>query len=113
MSTPKTFDRALAAIDKAEVALEELEANCCVPGRSPRMARLGDTLSSVRAGIRELDEDGDSGDDAIAGLEDAGAQIGSLQIGCCAPARLPLYTEMLKQLTGAQRTITRGLDRGH
>ena len=107
MSDPKPFDRVLAAIDKAEVALAELDANCCVPGRSPRMAELADTLSSAREGILTLDSGGGGGDDAIVLIEDAGAQIGSLQVGCRAPSRLPLYAEMLTELTAAQRTITR------
>ncbi len=113
VSEPQPFDRGLVAIGRAEVALAELDANCCVPGRSPRMARLGETLSSIRTRIRELGEDPAAGDDIIAGLEDAGAQIGSLQIGCCAPSRLPFYTKMLKELSAAQRSLSRGLDRGH
>jgi len=40
-------------------------------------------------------------------------QIGSLQIGCWRPSRLPLYATTLKQLTGAQRSINQALDRGH
>ena len=113
MSEPKPFDRALVAIDKAEVALAELDANCCVPGRSPRMAALADTLSSARAGILELDGDHAGGDDTIVQLEDAGAQIGSLQVSCCAPSRLPLYAEMLTELTMAQRTIKGVLNLAH
>lgn len=109
----KSFDRALAAIARAEVTLEDLEANCCEPGRSPRMASLAETLSSVRDGIHELDPDSGSASGVIARLEDAGAQIGSLQIGCCAPSRLPLYATMLKELTGAQRSINQALGRGH
>ncbi|MDH3540042.1 MAG: hypothetical protein OEP52_08615 [Acidimicrobiia bacterium] len=113
MTDPESFDRALVAIDKAGVALEELDANCCVPGRSPRMAQLADTLSAARVRIQGLDLDPGSAADAIAQLEEAGAQIGSLQIGCCAPSRLPLYADMLRELTGAQRTIKRTLDLAH
>ncbi|MCP3972876.1 MAG: hypothetical protein GY720_00115 [bacterium] len=113
MSELPTYEYALEAVGKAEVALAELDANCCVPGRSPRMAKLSHTLSEVRAGIRGLDEDASGSTATLAHLEDAGAQIGSLQIGCCAPSRLPLYTEMLKELTGVQRTITRNLDLAH
>ena len=113
MSETPTYENALEAVGKAEVALAELDANCCVPGRSPRMAKLSDTLSEVRAGIGGLEEDPSGSTDTLAHLEDAGAQIGSLQIGCCAPSRLPLYAEMLKELTGAQRTIKRTLDLAH
>ena len=35
-------------------------------------------------------------------LEDAGAQVGRLQVGCCALARLPLYAELLEALTRAR-----------
>ena len=35
-------------------------------------------------------------------LEDAGSQVGSLQVGCCAPGRLPLYADVLEALTRAR-----------
>jgi hypothetical protein len=39
-------------------------------------------------------------------LESIGAQIGSLQVACCAPARMPLYAETLAGLTDVQLHIS-------
>jgi hypothetical protein len=46
-------------------------------------------------------------------LENAGAQIGHLQVGCCALDRMPLYAEMLVELTKAQRAVTKTQGLGH
>ncbi len=46
-------------------------------------------------------------------LEVGGAQVGALQIGCCAPGRLPLYERMLERLTRIQLDLNRSLGRGH
>jgi hypothetical protein len=105
------FTRVRAMLDDAYEALAELEAGCCVPTRSPRMAALRATLDQVGAGVDDVSAD--TARSVIDALEDAGGQIGSLQVACCAPARLPLYTRMLKDLTTAQRTITSGLNLEH
>lgn len=98
------IDRAYAALDKAGDALESLDANCCEPGRSPRMLALGSTLRSAREYLATIEPgDAEATVKLIAQLEDAGAQIGSLQIDCCAPSRLPLYAEMLDTLNEVQR----------
>jgi hypothetical protein len=98
------IDRAYAALEKAGVDLESLDANCCEPGRSPRMRALGSTLKSARRKLATI-EPGNAEATAklIAELEDAGGQIGSLQIDCCAPSRLPLYAQMLVKLNEVQR----------
>lgn len=96
---------ALAALDKCGVALAELEARCCEPGRSPSMAALANTLDTARTRIQELSGDPDP-TSAVDALEDAGAQVGRLQVGCCAPDRLPLYARILQELTRTQRIIT-------
>ncbi len=105
------FSRAHAALSDAYEALDELEAGCCVPNRSPRMAALRATLDE--AGNRLDDVSGETGRTVIDTLEDAGARIGSLQVACCAPARLPLYTRMLGDLTTVQRSITGAFDLEH
>jgi hypothetical protein len=98
------IDRAYAALDKAGAALQSLDANCCEPGRSPRMMALGSTLRSARWYLATIGPgDPEVTVKLIAKLEDAGAQIGSLQIDCCAPSRLPLYAEMLAKLNEVQR----------
>lgn len=82
-----------AALDEAERILVRLEATCCLPERSPRMVALRETIGRVREAEAPA---------AALLLEDAGAQVGSLQVACCAPKRLPLYTELLARFTTAR-----------
>jgi hypothetical protein len=77
------------------------------------MKRLGKTLSDARADIASLNGDPDSATTSIEHLEDAGAQVGRLQVGCCAPNRLPLYVDLLEGLTTAQLEVNRSLGQGH
>ncbi|MEX2134504.1 MAG: hypothetical protein WEB67_10215 [Acidimicrobiia bacterium] len=95
-----------AALDQADEVVEQLHADCCQPLRSPRMEALAATLESTRSKLDGIDEDGAM---AITILEDAGAQLGYLQVGCCAPGRMKLYAEALQSLTEAQRGIHRSL----
>jgi hypothetical protein len=82
--------RALADCD---AVVDRLHKICCEPDRSPRMLAIKETIASVRA---ELD---------ASSLMDIGAQIGYLQVGCCAPARMPLYADALNYLSVAQLNI--------
>ena len=113
MKDPSNQPTAAAALDAAEKALRSLDARCCEPGRSPRMAELAATLAAVRADLVAVSSDAAAADAALLRLESAGAQIGSLQVGCCAPDRLPLYAEMLQHLTHVQLDVNRSLGRGH
>lgn len=97
---------AFAALDDAVVALEKLEKTCCVPGRSPRMAELGTTIGSARTALGSLVSGGPPATVTDA-LEDAGGQVGRLQVGCCAENRLPLYARILHDLTTVQLTLDR------
>ncbi len=76
------------------------------------MASLAETFDSARLSLSHIVDD-DSARLAIDLLENAGSQIGHLQIGCCALDRMPLYAEMLVELTKAQRAVTRTRDLGH
>jgi hypothetical protein len=68
------------------------------------MRALGSTLTSVRGNLATIEQgNGGATTKLIAQLEDAGGQIGSLEIDCCAPSRLPLYAEMLAKLNEVQR----------
>lgn len=79
------------------------------------MKALGETIAAARAGVDKVV--GGHGHDAlettIAQIDDAGAQIGWLQVGCCAPSRLPLYHTLLEGLTTTQRSIKRVAGAGH
>ena len=108
-----TFDAAHAALDRCDAAIATLDAECCEPGRSPRMRRLAETVTEARRLIADIGDDGDRAAGAIAALEDAGAQVGFLQVGCCAPSRIPLYAEVLEGLMAAQRRITGALRLDH
>jgi len=77
------------------------------------MKRLVGTLPDARKGISAIGDDPRDAGAAILHLEDAGAQVGRLQVGCCAPNRLPLYAELLEELTTAQLEVNRSIGQGH
>ena len=99
----------MVELDAAVDALNELDARCCDPGRSPRMVALRNQLDQVRELLPLASTDETGAAATLAALEQAGAMIGALQIGCCAPNRLPLYARMLDQLTKIQIEINRTL----
>ncbi len=97
---------AYAALDDCEAALTRLDELCCEPGRSPRMAAVAKTLATARAGMASGTAGTDAAGLVVAALEDAGGQVGRLQVGCCAPPRMPLYARLLDGLTRAQLAVT-------
>ena len=97
------LDPVTQALDVAAVTLAELGRRCCDDGRSPRLAALDSQLQRIRAELGRLD--GCDQDDVVALLEQAGATVGELQVGCCAPDRLPLYATLLEQLNIVQRHL--------
>jgi hypothetical protein len=111
MTTP--LSPGFAALEDCQTALDALEARCCEPGRSPRMRAIAETLAQARSGMERIDQDPAAAEVTLAHLEDIGAQVGRLQVGCCAPNRLPLYADMLEGLTTAQLAVNRSLGRGH
>ena len=70
------------------------------------MEALQGTLSRVRSDIGRLETDPPAYDRVLEELKEAGAEIGKLQIECCAPARMPLYAELLAGLSRTQRMVT-------
>lgn len=105
MTTFPPINNAFDALAAADHALEELDAQCCVPERSPRMAALAESLASIRKDLDDVDGEGFDVENLVLNLEDAGAGIGRLQIDCCAPGRMPLYAEMLTSLNKIQRSV--------
>jgi hypothetical protein len=75
------------------------------------MAAIEEALIDVRLDLDS--EDHGSLDRALRGAEDVGAAIGRLQVGCCAPLRMPLYTEALTFLNAIQLGVSKELGRGH
>lgn len=84
---------------------------CCDPDRSPRMTGIEDALVAIRTDLDSLDPE--SLDRALLGIEEIGAVIGSLQVTCCAPSRMPLYAEALTHLNTIQLAIAAELGRTH
>lgn len=113
MSDSHRFASGLVELEQAEEVVRELHAGCCQPLRSPRMEALSDTLRRARRALGELDGDTDAASEVIAILEEAGAQLGFLQVACCSPARIGLYTNALDRLGKTQRLITRTLGLDH
>jgi hypothetical protein len=84
---------------------------CCDPGRSPRLAAIEDSLLAIR---RDLDlGDPRSLDRALRRVQEVGGVLGSLQVACCAPPRMPLYAEVLVQLNTIQLEVNAALERSH
>jgi hypothetical protein len=92
-----------AALDMAQTTLDELERRCCDGGRSPRLAALAAKLTEIQ---QSTEQPGGVEPEAVsASLQEAGAMVGALQVACCAPNRLPLYTSLLEQLNVVQRHL--------
>jgi citrate lyase beta subunit len=107
------FSEGLAELQHASAAVRTLHEGCCQPLRSPRMEALSATLDHARAALDGLDDDPADALRVIEQLEDAGAQLGYLQVACCAPSRIPLYTSALESLGKTQRHIKRVLQLEH
>lgn len=110
MSDTDPIQTALSTLDDCDATLVRLDKMCCAPSRSPQMAQLADTLSKARV---HLDVGLEQSEDALRTLEDAGGQLGRLQVGCCAPARMPLYASMLEGFTNIQRSVNDARGQGH
>jgi hypothetical protein len=111
--SPDGLAAAFVALDAADSAVVELHEGCCQPLRSPRIEALAATLARARAALGAIDGDGRRAIRVIDVLEDAGAQLGHLQVACCTPARMKLYSDTLASLSRVQRTLTREFDLEH
>lgn len=77
------------------------------------MRTLGGTLALASDALGTIGRHPDAAAQTLAYLEDAGQQVGRLQVGCCAPTRLPLYARILEGLTAAQLAVNRAAGTGH
>ena len=98
-----------APISAAHVKLNECDAlvtrlskMCCEPDRSPRLAAVTLEIDRARNTLNTITDDPSRVADLILRLESIGATIGELQVGCCAPARMPLYADTMVRLTEVQ-----------
>ena len=100
-------------LDDAKRTLTKLEKLCCRPERSPAMQTIADDLAVADSLFASFAGDERGADEIVTRLEKAGARIGELQVGCCAPARMPLYGDLLTSLMALQRTANARVGRGH
>lgn len=112
MSIEPDLSSAAAALERSRTAVLGLAADCCEPHRTPHLEALAQLLGEASRQLTGLTATTDPLP-VIARLEDAGAAAGRLQVGCCAPGRIPLYAEVLEGLMTAQRVITRELRLEH
>ena len=110
--TDEPLTSALAALDQCESAVRRLHKMCCEPDRSPRLAGIESELAEARSSLLGVPADS-SLEDVLLTLTAIGSQVGTLQVECCAPARMPLYAETLENLTATQWSINQQLGRGH
>jgi hypothetical protein len=113
MTVDHRFVEAFESLDIADEAVRELHENCCQPLKSPRMERLARTLTAARAQLEESADDPAIAGELVAILQDAGAQLGHLQVDCCTPARMKLYATTLENLSKIQRLLKRTFELEH
>lgn len=113
MSHAPSLQPVLDLLAECREPLDKLERLCCEPGRSPAMAELRRTIEAVRSGVTSLTPGFGAIDEVMADLEDAGAQIGRLQVGCCTPARMKFYSGLLDSLTKVQIEVNAAAGRRH
>lgn len=73
------------------------------------MEALADTLASARERFEQMEGDPSAANAVNDLLENAGSQLGSLQVSCCAPGRMKLYASTLESLMKAQRAIKKAV----
>lgn len=77
------------------------------------MEHLQRTIDAARSQLGQIGDDAKAALQVVDILHDAGAQLGYLQVACCAPARMKLYATTLESLSKTQRLITRTFDLEH
>jgi hypothetical protein len=114
MTTETTpFQEAGDILAKCDVSMDELEAKCCAPRRSPQMEELRRTLAQIRVQLARAHESWLASEATVEVLAEAGEQIGRLQVTCCAPSRMPLYEGLLNHLMQVQRIVKRHAKLAH
>ena len=113
MSVDASVNDATESLEGCTAVPARLDAMCCEAGRSPRPAALADTLTEAQSEVAAADEGGAPADAVLEQPEVTGGQVGRLQVGCCAPGRLPLRADLLKGLTKAQLARNAAVEQGH
>ena len=112
MATPPDMESARTALRDCGATLEKIDKSCCIPNRRPCIQEIGEALSDAATSL-DVAADPAAAEMVLVALEDAGAQVGKLQVGCCASNRIPLYASILEGLTIAQLAVSEALGQGH
>jgi hypothetical protein len=112
--TDDPISLALSALDDAGEALVKLEKTCCrQETRSPRMVALMTSFAAIEGRLGEASGDEEAAAAVLVAVDDAGAEIGRLQVTCCAPVRMALYARLLEDLNNVQRAVKKSHGHGH
>lgn len=76
------------------------------------MEKLASTIEEARRLLGDAADVG-SAEAVTEVLQDAGGQLGWLQVACCTPARMRLYTETPENLSRVQPMLMRECDLEH
>lgn len=107
------FDSVEELLTICDSAMNALEDRCCSPARSPRMAELRLALESTRSLVTAYSAEAVRPGEVVRSIETAGAQVGGLQVSCCAPDRMPLYDTIQHNLMEVQRRVKRHAKLAH
>lgn len=69
------------------------------------MAELRSALESTRSLVNAYSAEAVQPAEVVRSIETAGAHVGSLQVSCCAPDRMPLYDTIQHNLMEVQRKV--------
>jgi hypothetical protein len=113
MSSESPLEAATEALDACDVALVKLEKTCCMPERGPRMEALANSLTEIRGTLKEGMASDEGAAQTVTIMEEVGAQVGHLQVTCCAPSRSRHYATILAGLTDTQRSLASARGQAH
>ena len=113
MPSETPLQAATEALDECDVALVKLEKTCCMPERSPSMEKLANGFDAIRAALPNAMQSDEGADGTVEIPEHVGAQVGHLQVTCCAPSRARHYATILESLMNTQRAVAAARGQAH
>jgi len=113
MPSDSPLEAATEALDACDTALVKLEKTCCMPERSPRMEKLANSFTQIRAALEEALTSDEGAATTVTIMEGVGAEVGHLQVTCCAPSRARHYATILAGLTDTQRALASARGQAH
>ena len=104
-----SFDATLGDIAKAT---KRLHLMCCEAERSPRFASIRERLDAIQSDLSTSPDD-EIIERSLEAIQEIGAEIGRLQVACCAKARMPLYDTVLRSFNDIHTELNRIRGTGH